>query len=603
MNNQSCFKVFISFLLLAGCGPGQNILSEFASESSIQYESSTFSSVVGTPLVISAPSIVGALTSFGINPALPAGLVFNSVSGAITGTPAAKNIATVYTVSAGTASTNLTILVNSWEQEAFVKAPNAQSADFFGRAIAISGDTLVVGADWEDSNDTSITNGTTASADNSAANSGAVYVFRRSGSTWVQEAFIKAPNTDSNDFFGSAVAISGDTLVVGAYAEDSNQSTITNGTTASSDNSFSDPGAAYIFRRTGTTWAQEAFLKAANIDQIDRYGISVAIDGDTVVVGATEEDSNQTTITNGSTASANDSLLESGAVYVYRRAGVTWSQEAYLKAPNANANDFFGQRVAISGDTLVVSAIQEASNQATITNGAGASSDNSAPNAGAVYVFRRSGSTWTNEAYIKPSNMDSNDTFGASIAVSGDTIAVGAIGESSNQITVTNGSTASSDNSASNSGAVYIFKRTGVNWDQEAYLKAPNAEAGDSFGFSVGLSGNSLVVGARSESSNQTTITHGPSASANNSVSSAGAAYVFKRTGANWVAEAYLKAPVVSTANEFYGHSCSLDGDTVVVGAYNEDSNQTSVTNGATASSDNSAAEAGAAYVYRLDTL
>ena len=151
-----------------------------------------------------------------------------------------------------------------WGQEAYAKAPNANANDHFGLAIAIDGDTMVVGAQDESSNQTTITNGTTASADNTAASAGAAYVYRRSGTTWVQEAYLKAPNAGAGDSFGESVAIAGDTVVVGASSEASNQTTITNGTTASANNSLANAGAAYVFKRTATAWAQEAYLKAPN---------------------------------------------------------------------------------------------------------------------------------------------------------------------------------------------------------------------------------------------------------------------------------------------------------------------------------------------------
>lgn len=172
----------------------------------------------------------------------------------------------------------------------------------------------------------------TASADNIRSGSGAAYVFKRSSSTWAQEAYLKAPNADVNDYFGFGLSISGDTLVVSTRDEDSNQTTITNGTTASADNSKTSSGAAYVFRRTGSTWAQEAYLKASNADSNDYFGASSAISGDSIVVGAMWENSNQTTITNGRGASANNSVGSAGAAYVFKRLGSSWAQEAYLKA-------------------------------------------------------------------------------------------------------------------------------------------------------------------------------------------------------------------------------------------------------------------------------
>ena len=137
---------------------------------------------------------------------------------------------------------------STWSQQAYVKAPNAEGYDFFGNSVAISGDTLVVVAEAEDSNQTTITNGSTASADNSTAKSGAAYVFVRSGNSWSQQAYLKTPNAEADDLFGRSVAISGDSVVVGAFHEDSAQTTIANGSTASADNSASNAGAAYVFK-------------------------------------------------------------------------------------------------------------------------------------------------------------------------------------------------------------------------------------------------------------------------------------------------------------------------------------------------------------------
>jgi hypothetical protein len=484
-------------------------------------------------------------------------------------------------------------------QEAYLKASNAEVFDGLGFSVAISGDTLVVAATSEDSNQTTITNGNTASADNSAANTGAVYVFTRSGTGWSQQAYLKAPNADVNDVFGRVVAISDDTIVAGTQFESSNQTTITNGPTASANNAADRAGAAYVFVRSGTSWTQQAYLKAPNAEEQDRFGASVAISGSTIVVGAFQEDSNQTTITNGSSASGNNSLSNSGAAYVYTRSGSTWSQQAYLKASNATGFDNFGSSVAISGDTIVVSAPEEDSDQTTITNGSAASGNDLAFGSGAAYVFVRSGSNWSQQAYLKASNAEQSDRFGGSVAISGDTVVVGAIQEGSNQTTITNGNTASADNSASGAGAAYVFVRSGSNWSQQAYLKAPNAEASDQFGGSVAISGDTIVVGSQVESSNQTTITSGSSASADNSAANAGAAYVFVRNATDWSQQAYLKAPNAEAGDQF-GGSVAISGDSIVVGANSEDANQTTITSGSAASSDNSASGAGAAYVFKV---
>ena len=174
--------------------------------------------------------------------------------------------------------------------------------------------------------------------------------------------------------------------------------------------------------------------------------------------------------------------------------------EAYLKASNTGWTDLFGHSVSLSGDTLAVGASQERSS-ATGVNGS--QSDNSARNSGAVYIFTRSGRTWSQQAYLKASNTGADDIFGHSVSLSGDTLAVGAIFEDSSATGV-NGS--QSDNSEGASGAVYVFTRNGTTWSQQAYLKASNTGAGDWFGYSVSLSGDTLAVGAVGEDSSATDV-------------------------------------------------------------------------------------------------
>ncbi len=484
-----------------------------------------------------------------------------------------------------------------WEAQAYFKASNADAGDFFGTSVAISGDTIVVGAAGEASNQTTITNGSTASSDNSASFAGAVYVFQRSGSTWVQEAYLKAPNSELDDRFGVSVGISGDTIVVGAIFEDSNQITITNGPNASINNTLSNSGAAYVFQRSGSSWTQQAYLKPTNTGVDDQFGISVAISGDTIAVGAFLEDSNQTSITNGSSASLDNSALNAGAVYVFQRTGTAWVEQAYLKASNAETEDRFGISVAISGDTIVAGANLEDSNQTTITNGGVASSNNSASISGAAYVFQRTGSTWAEQAYLKAPNGEANDQFGEDVAIDGDRIVVGAFSESSNQIIITNGTTASGDNSANLAGAAYVFQRTGSTWTHQAYLKAPNTGADDRFGTAVAIQGNTILVSSIFEDNNQTTVTNGTMPSDDNALSNSGVVYVFQRTESSWEFRAYFKASNADAGDQF-GNSLSFSGDTAVVGSNRESSNQKTITNGTTASSDNSASLSGAAYVF-----
>ncbi len=258
----------------------------------------------------------------------------------------------------------------------------------------------------------------------------------------VQPAYLKASNTGFSDFFGFSVAVSGNTVVVGAYLEDSS----TTGVDSKPNELAKNSGAAYVFHRTANTWTQQAYIKASNTGASDFFGYSVAISGDTVVVGARAEASSTT----GVDSIPNDSAIQAGAAYVFHRVGTAWTQQAYLKASNTDANDIFGESVAISGDTILVGAFQESSS----TTGVNSTPNNSLFGAGAAYVFSRSKNTWTQQAYLKSSNTGEDEQFAESVAISGYTLVAGAWREDSSSIGV-NGS--QSDNLAENAGAAYAY--------------------------------------------------------------------------------------------------------------------------------------------------
>ena len=333
-------------------------------------------------------------------------------------------------------------------QQAYLKASNTEAGDLFGWSVSVSGDTVVIGARQEDSSATGVDGD---QSDNSALTSGAAYVFVRNGTTWTQQAYLKASNTDralpgegAGDLFGNSVAVSGDTVVVGASGEDSSATGV-NGN--QSDNTALWAGAAYVFVRNGTTWTQQAYLKASNTEAGACFGV-VAVSGDTVVVGG--GDSSNATGVNGN--QGDTSAPGSGAAYVFVRNGTNWSQQAYLKASNTGGS--FGGSVAVSGDTVVVGG-GDSSNATGVNGNQG---DTNAPGSGAAYVFVRNGTTWTQQAYLKASNTGAGDGFG-SVAVSGDTVVVGAGGEASSA-TGMNGN--QSNNNASGSGAAYIFTGVGL---------------------------------------------------------------------------------------------------------------------------------------------
>jgi hypothetical protein len=418
-------------------------------------------------------------------------------------------------------------------QQGYLKASTIASADNFGFNVSISGSTMVVGAQSEDSG---------------GFNSGAAYVFVRTGTNWTQQAYLKASNAGPGDQFGTAVSISGDTLVVGANREDSSATGV-NGDGA--NDNIVDSGAAYVFVRNGTNWTQQAYLKPSNPGANDQFGFSVALSGDTVVVGARFEDSRFPGV------ETDNSLADSGAAYVFTRTGTNWSQQAYLKPLNPGMNFNFGWSVSVSSNTVVVGTPFESS---------------TAVASGAVYVFVRSGSYWTQQAFLKKPAALAVEQLGASVSVWGDTLIAGANRESSR---------------ATNSGAACVFARAGTNWSIQTTLKASNPGPEDQFGWFVGISMDTAVVGAKLEDSYAQGINGDES---DDSLPESGAAYVFVRVGTNWLRQAYLKASNTGSGDQF-GFSVAVSGDTVVIGSPAESS--------ATGDpDDDNAFGSGAAYVF-----
>jgi hypothetical protein len=353
-----------------------------------------------------------------------------------------------------------------WSQQAYIKASNTGEAgagdqfadgDRFGFSIGLSadGNTLAVGAIAEDSG----AKGVNADQnDNSRANAGAVYVFTRNGANWSQQAYIKANNADAGDLFGYSVGLSadGNTLAAGAFDEGGSAREV-NGV---QDRGRRGSGAIYAFVRQGVRWTQQAYLKASNGEPGDSLGYAIAIsyDGNTIAGSAADEDCRLPGIFAGATHECQSDQAEdnsNGAVYVFVRAGGTWTQQAYIKASNPGKEDWFGSRLTLSGDgnTLAVGAQLENGGSKGIN---GNQKDQSAEDSGTVYFFTRIGAGWNQTAYVKASDAQAYDEFGSAMALSRDgrLLAAGARSEGSGAKGV-NGKP--NDNSAQEAGAVYIF--------------------------------------------------------------------------------------------------------------------------------------------------
>ena len=460
----------------------------------------------------------------------------------------------------------------------YIKASNSSTTDQFGFSVALSadGNTLAVGAAYEDSAAIGI-DGTQGDAI-PFADSGAVYVFVRSGDTWVQQAYVKASNTGLTDLFGCVVALSadGNTLVVGAYQEDSPAVGI-NG--AQGDTMLSgDSGAVYVFTRTGTMWSQQAYIKASNTDGGDQFSRALALsaDGNTLAVGAYLESSSAAGIGGNQ---LDNSASKSGAVYIFTRGAGTWTQQEYIKASNPAVEAQFGWSVSLAadGNTLAVGAVVE---------------DTAALNSGAAYVFKRVGVTWSQLQYFKAFAFTAEDYYGQAIALSADgsTLAVGAIYEDSNAIGIDGDS---SNEAATNAGAAYVYVRNGDTFSFHAYVKASNTDAGDELGRALALSGSGalLVVGASLESSNAVGLDGDQS---NNAALQAGAAYVLTRAP-RWAPSRYIKATNPDVGDRFGGAiALTPDSRVLAITALGEASAATGINGDQT---DNSAIASGAVYL------
>ena len=368
------------------------------------------------------------------------------------------------------------LTANVHATEVKLTASDGAAYGMFGVSVAISGDYAIVGAHGDD------------------RASGSAYIFWYNGTAWTEQAKINASDGVTDDYFGESVAISGDYAVVGVqYDVDAGWNS----------------GSAYIFKRDGTEWTEQAKITASDGAAGNRFGRSVAISGDYAVVGAFLDD---------------DAGSESGSAYIFKRDGTAWTEQAKITASDGATGDCFGESVAISGDYVVV----------------GAWTGGVAWEPGSAYIFKRDGTTWEEQAKINASDGTKYDGFGGSVAISGDYAVVGACG---------------ADGVVLDSGSAYIFKRNGTEWNEQAKINANDGTTNDSFGSGVAISGDYAVAGA---------------CRADGSDSESGSAYIFKRDGIAWTEQAKITASD-GAAGDYFGYSVAISDDYAVAGAWSDD--------------------------------
>lgn len=380
------------------------------------------------------------------------------------------------------------------DQQAKLTAPIPVYNGEFGYAVAVDGDTAVVGMHNSDN--------------------GAAYVFVRDGAAWNLQATLAASDGQFGDGLGYSVAIYGDTAVVGAPS------------------AATRTGAAYVFVRSGTVWSQQAKLVSPDGESAQFFGRSVAVAGDTAVVG--------------SPMASSAGAAETGVAYVFVRNGSNWSEQSKLLASDPEAFSNFGNSLAITGNTLIA--------------GATHADVGGVRDAGAAYVFVRSGTAWIEQAKLTAADKAAEDNFGYSVAISGNTAVAGVPGADG----------AGDENPGM--GAAYVFERVGTAWSQRAKLTGTPEEPDALLGHSVGIAGDLLVAGS-------------PYANASGKLAG-GATYVFTRDGAAWSQRDRLTVDLTDGNDELFGWSVAVSGGAALAGAYGADIGSTAM--------------AGAAYAYAL---
>lgn len=308
----------------------------------------------------------------------------------------------------------------NWVEEATLIPSDPQDTQLFGWSVAISGDVAVVGSPYDEDN---------------GPLSGSAFIYRYNGVNWIEETILLPDDFAADGQFGNAVSISGDVVVIGAWQHEHN------GTST---------GAAYVFRYDGNRWIQESELLASDGGAGDKFGQSVAISGDVIVVGAPDEQRG----------------IPAGAAYIFRYDGNSWNQESQLTASDGAAGDKFGYSATISREVVVIGAVI---------------GDGKVIDSGSAYIYRYDGSNWSEETKLFAHDGVSNDEFGFSVSISGEVVVVGA--GYGNGLGV-------------DSGCAYIYRMDGPYWIEAGKLLASDGEKYDFFGASVSCSGDVAVAGS-----------------------------------------------------------------------------------------------------------
>ena len=428
------------------------------------------------------------------------------------------------------------VFSQDWTERLKITANERTKNASFGTSVAISGDFAVVGANQEPKDADN-------SEENIFINAGAAYVFKNENGQWEFYQKIVSSDRSSGDYFGNSVAIDGDYIVVGAQkeAEDEN-----------GQNTKPNAGSAYIFQNIDGDWTEIQKICASDRSNDDLFGTDVGISQNNIIVSAYQQGSDE----NGENLKNN-----SGSVYAFTKQGNTWVQTQKIVASDRSDADFFGYSIDIDNNYLVVGAYLQDYN----STGASYIMD-----AGAAYVYKKEGETWTEKQKLTAGDRKTESYFGYSVSISGDYIIVGAYKHSENS-------------NLNQSGVAYIFKNNSDNWQEQTKLKSSDLTANDYFGKSVAIDGTYALVGADLQDNDE----NGENFSFN-----AGAAYLFKLENNNWTETQKLCASDRS-GSAAYGFKLAIHDYNFIVCANQEDYD----VNG-----ENYLNNSGSAYIYRKNS-
>lgn len=309
----------------------------------------------------------------------------------------------------------------SWEETTKILPPDDSQNKWFG-SISVYNDYALIGSYVDDTN---------------GYESGAAYIYKIDGNSWIQEAKLLPSDGESYDYFGRSVSLYGDYALIGAYGKDNHV------------------GAAYIFKRDGNTWDEEKKLLPSDLENANDFGVDVCLNGDYAVIGAYNYDF------------MGPEYEDSGAVYIFKRAGDSWIEETKIPDPKNDINSWFGLEVFIDGDYAMVGAPGYLQN-------------------GSVFVFKRSGTNWIEHQLLVPSNpsdRNNRDNFGGSICIDGNFAVIGA-------------------SDGLDQGSAYIFKLENDVWTQQTKITASDGNSDDDFGGAISIYEDTLIIGSSVENNN-----------------------------------------------------------------------------------------------------